>query len=180
LWWLFGLVALLVLFTSAGDEIGDAIVELTTSDESRLSQMQPDAETATRQLIAQLAGQGMKVHVGQTFRTPAQEKSAIDSGHSGVKTHSWHELGRAVDLYPIDPDTGSPDLNGTRLDLFQQMHAVAESIGFHSIAFNADGTRHLITNNAGKKIWDGGHLEWRPPYGTIAEAWQAEGPDATA
>jgi hypothetical protein len=26
-----------------------------------------------------------------------------------------------------------------------------------------------------KKIWDGGHLEWRGPYDTIAEAVEAEG-----
>jgi len=148
---------------------------LTSSDETRLAQLQPDAEAAFRGLIAQLAADGLSVKVGQTLRTPAQEKAAIDSGHSAVKTHSWHEIGRAADLYPIDPDTGSADLDGVRLDLFAQMHTTAVGLGFRSIAFNADGSKHLITNSAGKLIWDGGHLEWRAPYGSIAEAVAAEG-----
>src|SRR5262245_2418151 len=159
------------------DEIGDALVDLTTTDEARLSQLQPDAQAAARELLAQLAAQGMRVKVGQTLRTPAQEKAAIDAGRSAVKTHSWHELGRAMDLYPYNPDTGSPDLDGVRIDLFRQMHDAAAAIGFRGIAFNADGSKRLITNSQGKKIWDGGHLEWRAPFGSIAEAVEAEGAD---
>jgi hypothetical protein len=170
-WWWFGRDRFDLI-----DEIGDAVTELTSSDESRLAQLQPDAQAAFRQLIAALADQGVAVHVGQTLRTPAQERAVIDAGRSAVKTHSWHELGRAADLYPIDPATGKADLDAERIDLFQQMHATAEGLGFRSIAFNADGSKHLITNSAGRKIWDGGHLEWRAPYGTIAEAVAAEGP----
>jgi hypothetical protein len=110
------------------------------------------------------------VQVGQTLRTAAQEKTAIDSGHSGVKTASWHESGRAVDLYPINPDTLAPDYNGVRDDLFLQLQQAAVAMGFVQHAYNDDWSRHYITNNAGKKIWDGGHIEWHGPYASAVDA----------
>lgn len=169
-WWWFGRDG-----SDPIDAIGDALVSLTSTDEQRLAKLQPDVEARARELIGQLAAQGLQVKVGQTLRTPAQEKAVIDAGKSAVKTHSWHELGRAMDLYPIDPDTGSADLDGVRVDLFRQMHETAAALGWRGIAFNSDGSKRLITNSAGKKIWDGGHLEWRAPYGSIAEAVDAEG-----
>jgi hypothetical protein len=182
IWWvvvvLLALVATGVIEDDGGvlDSIGDAIVNLTTSDEARLAKLEPTTQAQVRALLAQLAADGIGVHVGQTLRTPAEEKQAIDSGHSGVKTHSWHELGRAVDLYPLD-DSGSAILNPTEteLDLFRRMHARAVEMGFRSLAFDSDGSKHLIHNNAGKAIWDGGHIEWRAPFGSIAEAVEAEG-----
>jgi hypothetical protein len=169
-WWYFGRERFDII-----DEIGDAVVELTSTDEARLAQLGPATQAAARELIAQLAQQGIGVKVGQTLRTPAQEKAAIDAGRSAVKTHSWHEIGRALDLYPIDPATGSADLDGVNVELFRQMHEIAAAVGFRGIAFNDDGSKRYITNSAGKKIWDGGHLEWRSPYGSIAEAVASEG-----
>lgn len=170
-----------------GDEIGDALVLLTSSEESRLQQLEPETQAQVRALIQTLAngvddgtGTGVlttvQIHVGQTLRTTAQEKQAISSGHSAVKTHSWHELGRAADLYPINPDTGSPDLSGTRNDLFYLMQTTAESMGFRQLAYNSDGSRRYI-NGANGPIWDGGHVEWHGDYSTIAEAVAAEGPN---
>ena len=157
------------------DELGDALNMLTTSEQTRLNNLEPETRGKVSDLITSLQGDGLTVYVGQTLRTPAQEKAAIDSGHSAVKTHSWHELGRAADLYPVNPDTGKADLNGTRLDLFWQMQQRAMELGFRQIAFNDDGSKRYITNSAGKKIWDGGHVEYRGPYATIAEAVAAEG-----
>ena len=169
-WWYFGRERFDII-----DEIGDAIAQLTSTDEMRLAQLQPDAQQAARAMIDHLAQNGLRVKVGQTLRTPAQEKAAIDSGHSAVKTHSWHELARALDVYPYDPDTGALDLDGNNIELFRAIADAGQMFGFRSIAFNADGSKHLITNSAGKKIWDGGHLEYREPYGSIAEAVAAEG-----
>lgn len=169
-WWWFGRERFDLV-----DEIGDAVVELTTSDEARLAQLEPGTQQVVRQLIADLAAAGVRVKVGQTLRTSAQEKAAIDAGRSAVKSHSWHEIGRAVDLYPIDPATGSADLNGSNVELFRQMHDAAAALGLRGLAFNDDGSKRYIVNSAGKKIWDGGHLEWRQPYGSIAEAVSAEG-----
>jgi D-alanyl-D-alanine carboxypeptidase len=158
------------------DKLTDALVELTSSDESRLEQLQPDTQTQVRALIQALANQGIDVHVGSTLRSSAAEKAAIASGHSSASLKvSWHQLGRAVDLYPIDPDTGKPDLNGKRDDLFQAMVATARAMGFRSLAYEDDGvTRHYIQTVDGP-TWDGGHLEWRAPYASITEAVAAEG-----
>jgi len=158
------------------DQIGDALATLTTSDETRLSQMQVDAQAATRALIDDLAGQGIPVHIGQTLRTSAQEKSAIDSGHSAVTTVSWHQLGRAVDLYPLYAD-GTTDYSGDNLPAIAAIAGTAERYGFRQLAFNADGSKKIIHNAAGKAIWDSGHIEFRAPYSTIAEAVSAEGAD---
>jgi hypothetical protein len=167
-WWL-------TVGTNPIAELGDLAVSLTTTDEQRLSRLEPETQAAARALINALAAAGLSVKVGQTLRTPAEEKAVIDAGRSAVKTHSWHELGRALDLYPIDPDTGAADLKGARVDLFRTMHDVAAGLGFRGTAFNSDGSKRLITNSAGRKIWDGGHLEYRGPYATIAEAVAAEG-----
>jgi hypothetical protein len=157
----------------------DMLALLTSTEASRVDQLQPEVQTQLLSLIGTLADQGLKVYVGSTRRTAAQEKANVDKGvTSAGLTYSWHELGRAVDLYPVDPDTGKPDLAGKRLDLFIQMHAAAKAAGWRGIAFEADGvTRHYLTNSKGKKVWDGGHLEWRAPHATIAAAVAAEGSD---
>lgn len=153
----------------------DKAVVLTSSEETRIAKLEASTAAALRVLISDLEGQGLEVFVGQTLRTKAEEQAAIDSGHSAVTSHSWHELGRAVDLYPVNPDTGKADLPGARVDLFQQMATTAKSYGFTSLAFNADGTKHILHTATGHAIWDGGHLEFHGPYGTIAEAVETEG-----
>jgi hypothetical protein len=159
----------------AGNSVVDEFVVLLTSEESRLSQLEPETQSMVRQLLQNLANQGMQVHVGNSLRTQAQEKAAIESGHSAVKTHSWHELGRAVDLYPIDPDTNQPDMNGSNDALFVQMQQAAVALGFRQIAYDDNWNRRYITTSAGKKLWDGGHIEWHGPYATIADAVATEG-----
>jgi hypothetical protein len=159
------------------DNLGDFFYVLTTTEESRLNQLQPVVADKVRLLLGQCQDAGITVYVGQTLRTDAQEKANVAGGKTAAGlVYSWHELGRAVDLYPtVD---GAPDFNpteGLRLDAFRTMHALAVAIGFRSLAFNDDGSKHIITNAQGKEIWDGGHIEWREPYGTIAEAVAAEG-----
>lgn len=161
------------------DRVGDFLVRLTTSEESRLSQLETETQEQARALVQRLHDEGIEVSVGQTFRTPAQEKLLIAAGKTSVNLiHSWHELGRALDIYPTT-SAGLPDYNPTEegLNVYRRMHAAAEDMGFRSIAFNADGSKRLITNAKGKKIWDGGHIEWRHPYDTIAQAIAAEGED---
>lgn len=155
------------------DSVVDTFVVLTTSEETRLSQLEPETQAKVRELIQRLANKGIAVHVGQTLRTSAEEKAVIASGHSGVKSNSWHESGRAVDLYPIDPDTLQPDMNGKRDDLFVSMQQEATDMGFHQIAYNGDWTRRYITNAQGKKIWDGGHVEWQGGYASATDALNA-------
>lgn len=157
------------LFDYYTDSVGDQLQLLTTSDTTRIAEMTPDSQDALNQLISDLNDAGITVKVGQTLRTTAQEAAVIQQGKSSIKTHSWHEAGRAVDLYPLLPN-GQPDLDGTQIDVFQQMHAIAQSEGWTSLAFNNDGSKHLLTNAYGKQYWDGGHLEWHGPYTNATDA----------
>lgn len=155
----------------------DVLTLLSSSETARMDQLQDEPKQKLLELIGTLADQGIRVYVGQTLRTAAEEKSNVDKGvTSAGLQYSWHELGRAVDLYPVDPDTGKADYAVKRLDLYIAMHAAAKAAGWRGIAFEADGvTRHYLTNSKGKKIWDGGHLEWRSPYPTLVAAIDAEG-----
>lgn len=157
------------------DYVGDIWVQLTTTEESRIAQLQPDVQAELRLLLSDLFAAGLPVEVGSTLRTSAKEKALIAAGKtSGSLKISWHQLGRAVDLYPLD-ENGTADRNGVHTELFRRMHEIAEARGWHGIAFNADGSKHYLTNSAGKLVWDGGHLQWESPYGSIVEAVQAEG-----
>lgn len=154
---------------------GDALATITSTDEGRLEQLEPQTQSLVRQLLDQMAGQGISVSVGSTGRTIAQEKAAVENGKSSKgQTYSWHMIGRAADLYPINPDTGKPDYNGVRDDLFSTMAGIATSLGFRSLAYNSDGSRHYLTTVKGP-VWDGGHVEYHGPYSNLSAAIAAEG-----
>jgi hypothetical protein len=159
------------------NSVGDTLADLTSTEEGRLEKLEPTTQSLVRQLLDQLASQGTTVYVGSTIRTVAQEKADVAAGKSSKgQVYSWHNLGRAVDLYPVNPDTGKPDYNGVRYDLFSIMASVATSLGFRSLAYNADGSRHYLNTVKGP-IWDGGHLEYHGPYSSLSEAIAAEGSD---
>lgn len=179
-------LAALVIILSAGTWWGvtginpakkavDLGVLALTGEDARIARLEQSTQDALRAMLAAANAAGLHVYVGQTLRTKAEEQAAIDSGHSAVTTHSWHEIGRAVDCYPIDPDTGHADLDGVRLDLFRQMVGFATDQGFTSLAFNADGSKHLLHTATGHTIWDGGHLEFKGAYASIEQAVEAEG-----
>lgn len=155
-------------------EVSDVLYELGTDETERFGQLKPEVQTQLQALIIALRAQGIAVFIGSTLRDSAAQAQAYDAGNSSNKV-SWHQLGRAVDLYPIDPATGSPDRNGRNLDLFRAMHETAAQAGWRGLAFNDDGSKRLITNKYGKKVWDGAHLEWRDPYASLSEAVSAEG-----
>jgi hypothetical protein len=142
-----------------------------TSEEARAQQLVPAAYVALSRLRAALLALGIRVYVGSTRRTESEQDANVAKGVSATK-QSWHLLGRGVDLYPYDPSTGKPDLQGRRVELFQRMHSEAAKLGWHGIAFNPDGTkRYITTTKDGKKkqVWDGGHLEFREGM-TFAQA----------
>lgn len=156
---------------------GDALASLTSSEEGKLEKLEPTTQLLVRQLLDQMAAQGIDVYVGETIRTVAAEKADVAAGKSSKgQVYSWHNIGRAVDLYPINPDTGKADLNGVRNDLFTTMAALATALGFRSLAYNADGSRHYLNTVKGP-VWDGGHIEYHGVYSSLAEAIAAEGPD---
>lgn len=159
------LVAVLLL---AGGAV--AVRKLGLSEESRRQQLLPTVRTQLDALRAELSKMGIETFVGSTYRSSAQQDEIFEESGTSSTRDSWHELRRAVDLKPIDPKTGKPDDAGKTWDtLFRTMHEVAKRRGWRGIAFNADGSKKLITNSAGKKVWDGGHLEWRDGL-TFAQA----------
>jgi len=131
---------------------------VSNSAQARIAKLLPQVQEALYATIDGLQSQGIDVHVGETLRTESQQQSIVQGGASATN-RSWHRLGRAIDVYPINPDTGEPDLAGKRTDLFIALHKEAMSHGFTNISFNADWTKRFITTNKGK-IWDGGHIQY--------------------
>jgi hypothetical protein len=159
----------------ASNVFADVRDALNGDEQTRFDELQPDVQTQLSALLTDLKSQGIDAYVGQTLRTQDEEASVIAAGRSAVTTHSWHELGRAVDLYPRDPITGAGDHTGTNLDAIRTIALTAQGRGWRQLGFNDDGSKRTITTSSGKKIWDSGHIEWRSPYGSIAEAVAAEG-----
>jgi hypothetical protein len=133
-------------------------IEVTGPESNRMVLLLPQVQAALQATINDLGSQGISVFIGQTRRTKEQESINLAKGASATM-HSWHLLGRAVDLYPIDPNTGDPDLNGRRFDLFKTMQQTGAKYGFTNISFYDDWTKRLITTSKGK-IWDGGHMQF--------------------
>lgn len=131
----------------------------SAAETASINALIPPAAAALRNLRDALAQAGINTRVGSTRRTTAEQAAALASGHSST-THSWHLLGRAVDLYPFDPLTGQLDLAGKNTGLYRKMHQIAAMGGWEGLAFNADGSRRLLINGAGQKYWDGGHLQF--------------------
>lgn len=151
--------------TDASDDSAPA-AKLPPSERARLEQLIPAAQSALLSLVAALAGEGVELYIGSTRRDPAQQAAIVAKGNSATQ-HSWHLLGRGVDVYP--KVGGKPDLDGKSIDLFRRVHAVAPRFGWRGLAFSPDGSKRYITNAQGKKIWDGGHLEF-PEGMTWAQA----------
>lgn len=156
---------------------GNSVAEkpLLTSEQARAQQLLPQVQRALQQLQDALRAEGIDTYIGSTKRTEAQQAAVLAKGTSSTK-NSWHLLRRAVDLYPRDPKTKQPDLNGKNVALFKRMHDLAVKFGWRGLAFNPDGSKRYITTSKGK-VWDGGHLEF-PEGMTFAQAAKAGGYNA--
>ena len=156
--------------------VGDTVQSLTSTQEGKLEQLEPTTQGLVRQVIADLNNQGYQVTVGQTLRTVAAEKADVAAGKSSAgQVYSWHNIGRAVDLYMVDPATGQTDYAGANDSLYQALATTATSYGFRSLAYNADGSRHYLNTIKGP-VWDGGHIEYHGDNATLAQAIASEGP----
>ncbi len=150
------------------------LVVPTVVETYRIMGLEPTTKEKYQQLLAYLDGIGIKMFTGSTVRSAAAQAAAVASGHS-ANSVSWHESGRAIDAYPIDPATGKPDLAGKRLDLFRQYHKAAVGFGFRSLAFTGDpltGPKRTIQGTKGP-IWDGGHIEYRGSFTSPVAALEA-------
>lgn len=141
----------------------------------RLTQLTPETRERVQQLIDAMTARGLDVYVGQTLRTQAQQHEAQARGTtSATQSRSWHQLGRAADLRKRNAD-GTVDESTHDEGFFQALFDEATKVGLRSLAFRADGSRLLIHTTHGD-VWDAGHVEYREPFGTLAEAFTAEGP----
>lgn len=148
----------------------------TTDDEQRrLSQLIPAAESRMRAILMAMAARGMPAYVGETERSQEAQDAAVASGHSSAgEHHGWHELRRACDFRKRLPgDHADPTTHDEAF--FRALYEEATIAGCRSLAFRPDGSKLLIQTVHGE-VWDGGHVEFREPYLSLAEAWAAEGP----
>jgi hypothetical protein len=160
-----------ILLLAAGRVAAPII--LRRSEAARIAALRLDTKTRILELRRKLLERGIAVHIGSTARSVSEQASILASGRT-TTPGSWHLVGRAADVYPIDPKTGKPDYAGRRVDLYRIMVEEAEKLGLRSLAFNPDGSKRTLVGKKGP-FWDGGHLEYRGPFATVAQAAKAEG-----
>lgn len=147
---------------------------MTDGETFRLTQLTPETRERVQQTIDGMAAIGHDVYVGQTLRTQTEQTAAQARGTTSAnQSRSWHQLGRAADLRKRNAD-GSVDESTHDEAFFRDLFDVATSVGLRSLAFREDGSRLLIHTTHGD-VWDAGHIEFREPFGTLAEAFAAEG-----
>jgi hypothetical protein len=177
---ILGAVAALLLWQGP-ERVADAIDALEAivmralgkKEAANRLELLPQVRDALDAVRAELAAEGIETFIGSTYRTVEQQAAAVANRASDTE-QSWHRLRRAVDLYPIDPETGFWDGEGRTWDtLFRRMHDVAAAHGFRGIAFvgpGGQGARKFLSSGR----WDGGHLEYREGL-TWAAAAEAQG-----
>lgn len=158
------IILLVVLGALVLTPVAVKLVE-TASEKRKLDALVPGVRTAVETIRARLAARGIKTIVGSTRRTDTEQAALVAKGSSATN-NSWHELGRAIDLYPVGAAGGIA--KESEVDLYRAMVEEARKLGGESLAFNSDGTKRYITTSAGK-VWDAGHLQFRDGM-TFAQA----------
>lgn len=121
-------------------------------EDARLKRLQPHIRARVLELQRRLRARGVRTFVGTTRRTTAEQTEAQAADRSATP-RSWHLIGRAVDLYVIDPTTGQPDTMARRLDLYKILWEEAKRLG--AVVFTKP-----IRLKSGKKLFDAAHVYW--------------------
>jgi peptidoglycan LD-endopeptidase CwlK len=106
---------------------------------ARLQNVNPSLSAAIAQMDVILSQEGLGFRVTQGLRTWAEQDALYAQGRTApgqIVTNakggeSWHNLGVAVDLVPMDQDPPQPDWN-LQHPVWQRMIAVGESLGLYS------------------------------------------------
>lgn len=147
---------------------------MTAGEAARLAQLIPECRDRVQRVVAAMGARGLAVYVAQTLRTHAEQAAAQARGTTSEhQDRSWHELGRAADLRKRFAD-GSVDQTTHDEAFFRALWEEARAVGLRSLAFHDDGSKLLIHTTHGD-VWDAGHVEYREPFATLAEAFAAEG-----
>ena len=121
-------------------------------EDERLKRLQPHIRARVLELQRRLRARGVRTFIGTTRRTTTEQAEALATGRS-TTPRSWHLIGRAVDLYVIDPATGQPDTMAQRLDLYKILWEEAKRLG--AVVFTKP-----IRLKSGKKLFDAAHVYW--------------------
>src|SRR5687767_13793742 len=145
--------------------VGLGALAVSRLDSVKLLSLEPQTRERVKLLLARLQARATKLLLGSTRRTEEEQQKALDEDKSGSSI-SWHFTGRAIDVYVYDPATGKPDMKGVRQDLYRIVLQEWAKLGGFGLAFGPypDGPVRYITTPSGRKIWDGGHLEFHGPY----------------
>lgn len=161
-------VVVVVLLALAGGAVV-VVRELTESEAARLDKLERDVRVQVERLREAAAAEGIETFVGSTRRSEAEQNAKLAAGLSTTK-NSWHELGRALELYVVGPD-GKPDMKVAQpgsQEKYRRLHQLAKRFGGNGIPytgegggapFTADGKKATLSNGA----WDVGHIEFRMP-----------------
>lgn len=137
----------------------DTVRDLTTSEADKRASLLPEVQPAFDRLRAAAAAAGIDFHLVSAIRTADEQADNLAKGASAT-SHSWHLLGRAVDLWVLDPETGAWDSAGRREDLYRRLHLeIAAPLGWQTIAFNPDGSARYIQTSKGRTR-DLAHLQY--------------------
>lgn len=142
---------------------------------ARLELLTPEAHWRVERVIQRMRARGFDVYVGRTLGTAADVAAAVAAGRASTgMTHDWHMLGRAADLRQRKA-TGGPnfDQSSASEPFWRALYEEATEVGLRSLAYNPDGSKLLI-HAAHGTIWDSGHVEFRQPFATLADAVAAE------
>lgn len=150
-------------------------MNLTPGELARLQRLTAETRERIWRVIDDMAARGFDVYVGSTARTAEEVAKAVAEGRASKgMTHDWHMLGRAADLRRRKPDGGVNFDQGPASEPFwRALYEVATAHGLRSLAYRPDGSK-LIIHGARGDIWDSGHVEYRHPFATLAEAVAAE------
>lgn len=148
---------------------------MTIAEIDRIDALIPEARWRVYRVIQALEAAGFEVFVGSTARTQAEVAKAVASGNSSAnQKHSWHQLGRAVDLRPRLPNGGPDYSTGPLSEVFwRALQVAAEKFGMRCLAYRKDGQKFYLKTSKGR-TWDPGHCEFRSPYVCLADAIKAE------
>jgi hypothetical protein len=126
--------------------------------DTRLNSLDPAFRPIAVEWIARCVEAGIPVVIINTLRTPAEQATAIATGHSWTK-HSRHLIGWAIDCCPYESYLlhGPDKLNWNAGDpVWQRMGALAKAID-PRVIWGGDWLKR-----------DMGHIEVQPPTGVLA------------
>ncbi len=152
-------------------------MNITAGELARMQRLIPEARERVWKVIEAMAARGFDVYVGSTARTAEEVAKAAAAGRASVGMRfDWHMLNRAADLRRRKEGGGVNFDQGTASEPFwRALYEEATKVGLRSLAYRPDGSK-LIIHAARGPVWDSGHVEFRAPYATLAEAVAAELP----